>query len=198
MRSRSASIPVELFETRAEHLHPPLAGLGPDATADGFDRAEALRRLRAPARAGLAAAEALLDQRALAGIGNVYRSEVLFIERVDPFARVEQLSDAALGRLVDRARALLLANREAVARVTTGTAGGGVPSLANPGAARPRTTRAWVYGRAGRQCRRCGTIIRALRHGDLPRTTYWCPRCQPPAGGDAAGLGAQIPEEVPR
>jgi endonuclease VIII len=189
---------VELLETRAEHLHPPLAGLGPDATADGFDREEALRRLRAPARAGLTAAEALLDQRALAGIGNVFKSEVLFIERVDPFAHVDQLSDEALGRLVDRARALLLANREAVARVTTGTAGGGAPTPASPGVARPRAARAWVYGRAGRSCRRCGTIIRALRHGDLPRTTYWCPRCQPPAGGDAAARAEQIPGKEPR
>jgi len=173
---------VELLETRAEALHPPLADLGPDATADGFDRDQALRRLRDPARARRTIAEALLDQRALAGVGNVYKSEVLFIERVDPFARVGGLADEALGRLVDRARALLLANRVAVARVTTGTAGGGAPSAASPGAAGRRDARAWVYGRAGRPCRRCGTIIRVLRHGDLPRTTYWCPRCQPPAG----------------
>ena len=103
---------VELLETRRRALHPPLGGLGPDATADGFDRGEAIRRLRDPARAGCAVAEALLDQRALAGIGNVYKSEVLFIERVDPFVPVGALDDATLGRLVDRARALLLANRD--------------------------------------------------------------------------------------
>ena len=78
---------VELFETRAEVLHPALSALGPDLIPDEFDEAEALRRLRDPARAETTIAEALLDQRAIAGIGNVYRSEILFIERVDPFAR---------------------------------------------------------------------------------------------------------------
>lgn len=171
---------VELLETRAEGLHAPLAGLGPDATADAFDRAEALRRLRDPARAGLTAAEALLDQRALAGVGNVYKSEVLFVEQVDPFARIADLDDRALGRLVDRARALLLANRERVARVTTGPAGHGPPTALDPGGAPARGHRLWVYGRAGRPCRRCGTPVRSRRHGDLPRTTYWCPGCQRP------------------
>jgi len=178
---------VELLETRAEGLHPPLAGLGPDATADAFDRGEALRRLRDPVRAARAVAEALLDQHALAGIGNVYGSEVLFIERVDPFTRVGELDDETLGQLVDRACTLLIANRNAVARVTTGPAGGGAPSVANTDARQSRDSRVWVYGRAGRPCRRCGTLIRARRHGDLARTTYWCPRCQPPAGDSEEG-----------
>jgi endonuclease-8 len=176
---------VELLESRAEPLHPPLAGLGPDTTADGFIRAEALRRLRDPARTDRSIAEALLDQRALAGIGNVYKSEVLFIEQVDPFARVGELGDATLGRLVDRARALLLANRASVARVTTGPPGGAA-FAALPGQRPARGGRLWVYGRAGRPCRRCGNLVRSQRHGDLPRTTYWCPRCQggrtPPGG----------------
>jgi endonuclease-8 len=180
---------VELLETRAEGLHPPLATLGPDATADAFDRDEALRRLGDPARAELTMAEALLDQRALAGVGNVYKSEVLFVERVDPFAAAGALGDATIGRLVDRARALLLANRSAVTRVTVGPAGGGAPSALLPGGAPPRRDRLWVYGRAGRPCRRCGTLVRARRHGALPRTTYWCPRCQPAGAGDEAAPG---------
>ena len=86
---------VELFETRAEALHPALRRLGPDLLGPGFaagGATEAVRRLRDPARAGRAIGEALLDQRALAGIGNVYKSEVLFIERVDPWAAVGGLS----------------------------------------------------------------------------------------------------------
>jgi endonuclease-8 len=67
---------VELLESRAAALHPPLGGLGPDLCADEFDSSEAVRRLRDPSRAGLTIAEALLDQAALAGIGNVYKSEV--------------------------------------------------------------------------------------------------------------------------
>jgi endonuclease-8 len=137
-------------------------------TADGA--AEAHRRLRAPARADRSIAEVLLDQRALAGIGNVYKSEVLFMERVDPWARVGELTDGTVARLISTARRLLLVNadrRRGEERVTTGgdRAAAGQPL--------------WVYGRAGRPCRRCGTLIVRRRQGtDLPRLTYWCPRCQ--------------------
>jgi endonuclease-8 len=181
---------VELLETRAEGLHPALASLGPDATADVFERNAALARLREPVRAELTIAEALLDQRALAGIGNVYKSEVLFVERIDPFAAVRMLDARTIGRLVDRARALLLANRATASRVTVGPPGGGAPSAHAPGVEPPRRERLWVYGRAGRPCRRCGTLIRARRHGALPRTTYWCPRCQAGATDESATGGA--------
>ncbi len=160
---------VELFEQRAEGLHPALSRLGPDLLDPGFDRDEALRRLRDPVRADRTIAEALLDQRALAGIGNVYKAETLFVERVSPFARVGELDDATLGRLVDTARRLLLANveqRRGPERVTTGS--------------RARGESLFVYGRRGRPCRRCGTRIESVTQGtDLPRVTYWCPRCQP-------------------
>ena len=164
---------VELFETRAETLHPELARLGPDLLGPGFDSAgaaEAFRRLRDPARAGRAVAEALIDQRALAGIGNVYKSEVLYIERVDPWAPVGEVSDETLTRLIATARRLLLANadrRRGPERLTTGGA--------RAAAGQPL----WVYSRAGRPCRRCGTLIERRRQGrDLPRLTYSCPRCQ--------------------
>ena len=160
---------VELLETRAEHLHAPLAGLGPDLLDPGFDAGEAQRRLRAPERATTEVAVALLDQRALAGIGNVYKSEVCWIERVSPFATVESLDDATLDRLVATAARLLRANadpRRGPERVTT---------AGDRGAPGPL----YVYGRAGRPCRRCGTAIAVTRQGtDLPRSTYWCPTCQ--------------------
>ena len=167
---------VELLEIRAEKLHPVLARLGPDLLAPDFEPAgatEAVRRLRDPVRADRTIAEALLDQRALAGIGNVYKSEVLFIERIDPWAPVGGLPDEALTRLVATARRLLVANadrRGGAERVTTGG------SRAAAGQA------VWVYGRAGRPCRRCGALVaRRLQGTDLPRLTFWCPRCQ--AGG---------------
>ncbi len=167
---------VELLETRAEGLHPALASLGPDLLAPDFvplGRTEALRRLRDPARADRTIAEALLDQRALAGIGNVIKSESLFIERVDPWRPVREVNDAALGRLVDTARRLLVLNadrRRGPERVTT------------DGARAAAGQAVWVYGRAGRPCRRCGTLIgRRSQGSELPRLTFWCPRCQPPA-----------------
>jgi endonuclease-8 len=153
---------VELFEQRAEALHPGLARLGPDLLGEAFDAAEAVRRLRDPSRADRSIAEALLDQRALAGIGNVVKNETLFAERVSPFALVRDLDDGTLGRLVDRACAML---RQGAATNR-----------------RPRT----VYRRAGRPCPRCGTIIRSTRQGaELPRLTFWCPTCQPNQGSAA-------------
>lgn len=160
---------VDLFEERVEALHPVLSVLGPDILAADFDPDEAFRRLRDPARAGLTVAEALLDQRALAGIGNVYKNEALFIERVDPFRVVAEVDDPTLARLVATARRLMRANVASVARDTLAERASGPRS--------PRS-RLWVYGRAGRPCRRCGTLIEARRHGAFPRRTYWCPSCQ--------------------
>jgi endonuclease VIII len=161
---------VELLEQRAEALHPSLGRLGPDLLDPAFDATEAHRRLRDPSRAALSVAEALLDQRALAGIGNVYKSEILFLERVSPFAAVGSVDDATLGRLIATAQRLMLANvdrRRGPARVTTA----GDPSAPGP---------LYVYGRAGRPCRRCGTPIATRTQGaSLPRRTYWCPSCQP-------------------
>ncbi len=160
---------VELLEQRSEALHPSLGRLGPDLLAREFDGAEALRRLRDPARAETSIAEALVDQRALAGIGNVYKSEVLWMEAVSPLALVGELDDPILARLIATARRLLLANADRAGgaeRVTTGT---------DRRAAGPL----YVYGRPGRPCPRCGTGITSLRQGrDLPRTTYWCSTCQ--------------------
>ncbi len=151
---------VELFEQRAEGLNPGLGSLGPDLLDPGFDEDtadEAVGRLRDPARAAMTVSEALLDQRALAGIGNIWRNETLFVERTDPFATVASLDDDRLRRLVTTAHRLLFESA----------------SLA-PGRVPMR-----VYRRAGRPCPRCGTLIqsRALA-AELPRTTYWCPRCQ--------------------
>ena len=161
---------VELLEQRAEALHPSLGQLGPDLLSPDFDASEALRRLRAPERATTEIAAALLDQRALAGIGNVYKSEVLWLERVWPFAPVAEVDDETLARLVATARRLLVANASSTRgpeRVTT---------AGDRGAPGPL----YVYGRTGRPCRRCRTPIASRRQGfDPPRSTYWCPACQP-------------------
>ena len=163
---------LELLSEAQLARHPVLRALGPDLLAESFDAEEAIARLRDSRDRPID--EALLDQRAVAGIGNVYKSELLFLERVHPTRRIGELDDASLRDLLLRGRALLAENVRGGTRVTTGAA-------ARAGAA------LWVYGRAGRPCRRCGSIILSARHGDTPRTTYWCPRCQPANAGRPLG-----------
>lgn len=157
---------VELLTDADLRRSPPLRNLGPDLLGRDFDEAEALHRLRE--RDGEELGNALLDQRAVAGIGNVYKSEVAFLERLDPWAPVRRFENDELARSLRTARRLLRANVRGGARVTT--------------ASRARGEGLWVYGRGGRPCRRCGTLIRQGRQGELARLTYWCPRCQPPRG----------------
>ncbi|HVL82144.1 MAG TPA: DNA-formamidopyrimidine glycosylase family protein [Actinomycetota bacterium] len=137
--------------------------LGPDLSVDEPDLAEAVRRLAAIP--GAEVGVALLDQRVAAGLGNVYRSEVLFLAGVDPFARVGDLPPEALEKLMEIGSRLLRANLTTQRRTTV------AEGLA-------------VYGRTNRPCIRCGTPVRSARQGSQARTVYWCPVCQP---GSASG-----------
>ncbi len=158
---------VELIRTNEEarvtgHLGPDL--LGPD-----WDCAEAVRRLSA--EPGRPIGEALLDQANLAGIGNLYKAEVLFLRGVNPWQPTGDVAD--LGAMAELARRLLVANKERIGQVTTGNW--------------RRGEETWVYGRRGRPCRRCGTPVRS--EGQQDRVTFWCPSCQPGTGpaGQARG-----------
>ncbi len=155
------SVVLYLVETTGEDT---LVGhLGPDLLGPDWDAEVALTRLSADGERPIG--EALLDQRNLAGVGNVYRSELCFLAGVDPRTPVGDVPD--LDRLVDRTHAVLLANRDRPVRVTTGDR--------RPG------RQLWVYGRRG-GCLRCGTPIHREELGAAgqQRVTYWCPRCQPP------------------
>jgi len=167
------NVPIAEFET-AESLEraEPIRNLGPDPLQDGFDARVVIDRLRD--RPDLEIADALLDQRAIAGIGNIYKSETLFASRVSPFTLVMQLTDEQLATTVATAARLLRVN---VAETSRGmsTYGGTrrTTGRLDPGA------RFWVYGRGGKPCRRCGTRIERAKQGQHARSTYWCPRCQP-------------------
>jgi len=137
--------------------------LGPDILGPGWDLDEAVRRLAADP--GRELGPALLDQRNLAGIGNLYTCEVCFLSGLSPWTKVGDVPD--LGAVVDRSARLLEANKDTVGQVTTGDARRG---RAN-----------WVFERSGRPCLRCATRVAVAEQGELPRRrlTYWCPRCQP-------------------
>jgi endonuclease VIII len=132
--------------------------LGPDLLGADWDEDEAVRRLLASP--GRAVADALVDQRNLAGIGNLYKSELCFLAGVNPWLPVGEVPD--LLRLVRRARRVLEANKERVEQTTTGEL--------------RRGRRAWVYRQ--RHCLRCGSEVRVSTQ-ERDRATYWCPRCQP-------------------
>lgn len=153
---------IELLTDAELRRHRVLLELGPDLLGQRFDADEALRRLRQ--RDDVELGIALLDQQAMAGIGNVIKSEAAFLASMDPWAPVRTYDDHALAGVLRTARRLLLANTRGGARVTT--------RHRAPGA------RLWVYGRVGRPCRRCGSTIQQRRQGELARLTFWCPRCQ--------------------
>ena len=144
---------VEIVAARDEAAHPDLSTLGPDILDPARDVGAAVAALEGAPSAEIGVA--MLDQRVISGIGNIYKSESLFLAGVDPFAPVSSLDAAALTRVVRAAM------REMRRSVSEGRAMN------------------WVYLRAGKACRRCGTPIRMARQGPMRRSTYWCPRCQP-------------------
>jgi endonuclease VIII len=135
-----------------------VAHLGPDLLGDDWDPRTAAANLTADPDRSLA--EALLDQRVMAGVGNVYCNELCFVNGHLPTAPVGAVKDPL--RMVQRARDMLWLNRSRWNRSTTGDT--------------RRGRELWVYGRAGRQCRRCGTIIESDSTGE--RVSFWCPSCQ--------------------
>ncbi len=155
---------VELLDSRAVAVHPALAKLGPDVAADDFDAPAAAARARRLAPPDRPLGEVLLDQRIVAGLGNVYRSELPFRARLSPFTPLGSVPDQTFVALLDDAARLVSASHAAGRRVTTAAGVGG---------------RLYVYGRTGRPCLRCATSIRSAVHGAPARRVYWCPRCQP-------------------
>jgi endonuclease VIII len=137
---------------------PKLARLGPDLLAEDFDPAAVVDRMRTIAP-DIELGPALLGQRLVAGIGNIFKSEGCFAAGVDPNRPLTSLTDEDLIAVLDETRTLML---------------GAVESGRQPDR---------VYRKGGRPCPRCGTAIQSRAQGDSARTTYWCPSCQPPARG---------------
>jgi endonuclease-8 len=145
--------------------------LGPDLLGEDWDEAAALARLLAVPQREIG--DALLDQRNLAGIGNLYKTEALFLTGITPWTPTSEVSD--LPALIRRARRLLLANRDRPEQTTTGDLRRGYDH--------------WVFERAGKPCRRCGRRVRRAMQGVPPydRICYWCPACQAGPGPDDTG-----------
>lgn len=159
------SVPVaEFHDGRSLERQQDLREIGPDLLGTTFDATEAKARMhRLPAEE---IADVLLNQRVVAGIGNEYKSEILFLCGISPFTRVSDLRDEQLDLLLQRSRKLMQANvrKRGASRVTTFSL--------DP------AKRLWVYQRANQPCRKCGTPIRYAKQGPHARGTWWCPGCQ--------------------
>lgn len=161
---------IELLTAPDVQRHPVLSALGPDLLGESFDVDEALARLRKDLRS---LAEALLDQRIVAGIGNVWKSEMLFLRRLDPFQGPAAYPDDVLRSLFLETRALMQQNLETRHRITRSAPGSDL----------------WVYRRNGERCFRCGRSIQTRAQGEPARTTYYCARCQRVDEGPAREAG---------
>ncbi|MCU1314207.1 MAG: mutM1 [Acidobacteriaceae bacterium] len=173
------NVPVAKFyseRTLARNSAIPTLGPDPLATA-GFNRSEAERRLLEHGDEEIA--NVLLNQRVMAGLGNVYKSEVLFACGVHPYRPVSTLTRAEIDCLLERSQRFLEANVKdgAGEGIVTYTGARRTTRAADPGA------RLWVYRRRGKECRRCGALILMRKQGPAARSTYWCPSCQPESLG---------------
>jgi endonuclease-8 len=168
-------IPVaEFIATRDLARNNELRRLGPDLLGSSFDAPAAFERMRQ--RPAMEVGDALLNQRIMAGVGNVYKSEVLFACRVNPFLPVARVPEEDLKRLIDTAQRFLTANvGTGLAPMTTYTGYRRTTRRDDP------SERLYVYGRARLPCRRCGTAVAVRAQGRDARLTYWCPKCQPEA-----------------
>ena len=165
---------VDTYRRKEPNRHPLAGSLGPDLCRADSDLAACVERIDTYIDPETSVAEMLLDQRIACGVGNVYKSEVLWAVGVHPLSPVGSVDAAARHELIDTAARLLRANLTGPERVTAGS------GLA-------------VYGRTGKPCPRCGAPIEVARHGEQARVTYWCPKCQVQLGLEPAD-GTSGPE----
>jgi len=166
-------VPIAEFHTAETLTRHRSARLGPDVLSPGFDQTAAIAQLASHPE--LEVGVALLRQSVIAGLGNVFKSEVCFFSRVNPFRAVGTLSRSELATLVSTAQKFMTANASDSSgdNIITYTGMRRTTRRADP------SERLWVYHRRGEPCRICGTAIQAFKQGLEARTSFWCPKCQP-------------------
>jgi endonuclease-8 len=172
------NVPIaEFYTEQSLKRSSQISNLGPDILSANFSLDTGVERLTEYARSSpdTEVAVALLNQRVLAGLGNVYKSEVAFAVGIHPFRKMSTLTSREIDRIVD------IAHRYMKANVIDGKGDGIVTYSGNRRTTHSadREERLWVYGRQGQECRRCGMTIEMRRQGTQARSTYWCPACQP-------------------
>jgi endonuclease-8 len=153
---------LELLTADQLRRHPHIQRLGPDMLGVEFDMHSAIARFRAHNHLPLG--EAVINQVIVCGIGNEYKSDLMFLFGLNPLSPVSRYTDEELTKLLEKARFLMRRNLT------------GQPRRIRYDS---RAGRLWVYGQVGKPCPKCGEIIKLQRQGDAGRTTFWCPKCQP-------------------
>jgi endonuclease VIII len=182
------NVPIAEFHTaRSLERSSQVPKLGPDILSDEFTVEGGVTRLAEYGRENPDAeiGVVLLNQRVMAGLGNVYKSEVAFAAGVNPFRAMRTITEREMQRMVEFAQRYMKAN------VADGKGDGIVTYAGNRRTTRTmdREERLWVYRRQGEQCRRCGTTVMMRKQGVQARSTYWCPVCQPWVGEGEAPIG---------
>lgn len=172
------NVPIAEFHTaRSLERHSQIPKLGPDILAEEFTVEDGVSKLREYGAQNPDAeiAVVLLNQRVLAGLGNVYKSEVAFAAGVNPFRAMRTITQREMETMVDFAQRYMKAN------VADGKGDGIVTYTGGRRTthAMHREERLWVYRRQGQECRRCGATVMMRKQGVQARSTYWCPECQP-------------------
>ncbi|WP_263379859.1 Fpg/Nei family DNA glycosylase [Granulicella paludicola] len=201
-RYRDQSFQAVLFNAQVAEFHTArslerssqVPKLGPDVLAEGFTLEKGVAAMRERMRTHPAdeVAVVLLNQRVMAGLGNVYKSEVAFAAGVNPFRAMSTLSAGEIEKMVEHSLKYMKAN---VGDGQRGEAGEGIVTYTGPRRttrAMDRSDRTWVYGRQGQECRRCGTAIMRRLQGVAARPTYWCPVCQPWAAAEGQSGAAPV------
>jgi endonuclease-8 len=182
------NIPVAEFHTaRSLERSEQVPKLGPDILSESFTVEGGVERLAAYGRENPdeEIAVVLLNQRVLAGLGNVYKSEVAFAAGVNPFRAMRTITPQEMETMVEIAQRYMKAN------VVDGAGDGIVTYSGNRRTTHSmdREERLWVYRRQGEECRRCGAAVMMRKQGVQARSTYWCPECQPWVGAEDAPMG---------
>lgn len=190
MQAVAFNVPIAEFHTaRSLERSSQIPKLGPDILSGGFSVESGMAAMRERVRTHPddEVGVALLNQRVMAGLGNVYKSEVTFAAEVNPFRRLSTLTEREIEKMVEVSQKYMKAN------VVDGAGDGIVTYSGNRRTTHSmdRSDRLWVYGRQGQECRRCGAKIMMRKQGEQVRSTYWCPSCQPWVA--ALGQSAEAP-----
>jgi endonuclease-8 len=185
------NVPVAEFHTaRSLERNSQIPKLGPDVLSSDFTVKNGVDQLQryGDAHPDAEIAVVLLNQRVLAGLGNVYKSEIAFAAEVNPFRAMHTITAKEFEAIVDIAQRYMKAN------VLDGSGDGIITYAGNRRTthANNREERLWVYGRQGQECRRCGALIMMRKQGEQARSTYWCPECQPWVSAGAVESAAPV------